>query len=109
MQPEFGRYNLLRPKSHKSSCPSKLKKLFVRSNSSVTGMFESEHPPLDIGIQREDDGTVTMRFPKPEQSPLDRDYTYTITPDGHGILTDCRVQARQHPGISPAAAPRTDA
>ena len=67
----------------------------VRTNSYVTGITESEHSPLDIDIRREDNGNVTMRFFKPESSPLDMDYTYTITPDGHGTLTACRIQARQ--------------
>ena len=67
----------------------------VRSNSSATGIFESEHSPLDIDIRREENGNITMRYYKPEQSPLDIDYTYTITPDGHGVLTACRMQARQ--------------
>ena len=67
----------------------------VRSNSPVTGIFESEHSPLDIDIRREENGNITMRFYKPEQSPLDIDYTYTITPDGQGRLKACRIQARQ--------------
>lgn len=66
----------------------------VRSNSSMTGVFESEHSPLDIDVRREENGNVTMRFYKPEASPLDIDYTYTITPDGRGVLTACRMQAR---------------
>lgn len=66
----------------------------VRSNSSMTGVFESEHSPLDIDVRREANGNVTMRFHKPEASPLDIDYTYTITPDGRGVLTACRMQAR---------------
>lgn len=65
----------------------------VRSNSSMTGVFESEHSPLDIDVRREENGNVTMRFHKPEGSPLDMDYTYTITPDGRGVLTACRIQA----------------
>ncbi len=73
----------------------------VRSNSSATGIFESEHSPLDIDIRREENGNITMRYYKPEQSPLDIDYTYTITPDGHGVLTACRMQARQ-PAPQPA-------
>lgn len=67
----------------------------VRSNSPVTGIFESEHSPLDIDIRREENGNITMRFYKPEQSPLDIDYTYAITPDGQGRLKACRIQARQ--------------
>ena len=80
----------------------------VRSNSSATGIFESEHSPLDIDIRREANGNVTMRFYKPEQSPLDVDYTYTVTPDGHGVLTACRIQARQQPTAQPEA-PRAEA
>lgn len=74
----------------------------VRSNSPVTGIFESEHSPLDIDIRREEDGSITMRFYKPEQSPLDIDYTYTVTPDGQGMLTACRIQARQSAAGQPA-------
>ena len=81
----------------------------VRSNSPATGIFESEHSPLDIDIQREANGNITMRFHKPEQSPLDMDYTYTITPDGHGTLTACHIQARQQPDAQPAEAPRAEA
>ena len=81
----------------------------VRSNSPATGIFESEHSPLDIDIRREENGNVTMRFYKPEQSPLDIDYTYTITPDGHGTLTSCRIQARQQSDAQPAETPRTEA
>ncbi len=66
----------------------------VRSNSHFTGIFESEHSPLDVDVRREENGNVTMRFHKPASSPLDMDYTYTITPDGRGTLTDCRIQAR---------------
>ena len=75
----------------------------VRSNSPVTGIFESEHSPLDIDIRREENGNVSMRFYKPEQSPLDIDYTYTITPDGQGRLTACRIRARQPADPQPAA------
>lgn len=66
----------------------------VRSNSPVTGIFESEHSPLDIDVRREDNGDVTLRFYKPDASPLDIDYTYTITPDGQSRLTACHMQAR---------------
>lgn len=66
----------------------------VRSNSSVTGIFESEHSPLDIDVRRQADGSVTMRFFKPDASPLDIDYTYTVMPDGSSRLTACRMQAR---------------
>ncbi len=77
----------------------------VRSNSSMTGVFESEHSPLDIDVRREENGNVTMRFYKPEASPLDVDYTYTITPDGRGVLTACRMQARNpQPAQAQAAA-----
>ena len=78
--------------------------LLVRSSSPATGIAESEHSPLDIDIRREENGNITMRFHKPDQSPLDMDYTFTITPDGHGVLTDCRIQARQQ-----AAAPAAEA
>lgn len=74
----------------------------VRSNSPVTGIFETEHSPLDIDIRREENGNVTMRFYKPEQSPLDIDYTYTVTPNGQGTLTACRIQARQPAAPQPA-------
>ena len=74
----------------------------VRTNSPVTGIAESEHSPLDIDIRREENGNVTMRFHKPDNSPLDVDYTYTITPDGRGVLTACRIQARA--AAQPAAA-----
>lgn len=66
----------------------------VRTGSPVTGIAESEHSPLDIDIRREENGNVTMRFHKPEASPLDIDYTFTITPDGQSTLTACRIQAR---------------
>ena len=36
-----------------------------------------------------------MRYHTPLQSPLDADFTYTVTPDGQGVLTACRMQARQ--------------
>lgn len=74
----------------------------VRLNSSITGVFETEHSPLDIDVRKEENGDITMRFYKPEQSPLDIDYTYTITPDGQGRLTACRIQARQPAGSQPA-------
>lgn len=66
----------------------------VRTSSPVTGIIRTEHSPLDIDIRREDNGNVTMRFYTPASSPLDLDYTYTITPDGHGRMTACRIQAR---------------
>ena len=50
-----------------------------------------------------ENGNVSMRFYKPEQSPLDIDYTYTITPDGQGRLTACRIRARQPADPQPAA------
>lgn len=67
----------------------------VRTGSPVTGIAESEHSPLDIDIRREENGNVTMRYHKPEASPLDIDYTFTITPDGQSTLTACRMQARR--------------
>lgn len=66
----------------------------VRSNSAVLGVFELEHSPLDIDVRRQADGSVTMRFFKPDASPLDMDYTYTVMPDGSSRLTACRMQAR---------------
>ena len=67
----------------------------VRTGSPVTGIAESEHSPLDIDIRREENGNVTMRFHKPDASPLDIDYTFTITSDGQSTLTACRMQARR--------------
>ena len=85
----------------------------VRNASALTGIFETEHSPMDIDIRREANGNITMRFYKPAQSPLDMDYTYTITPDGRATMTACRIQARQpapqQPADAPAAAQPTDA
>ncbi len=67
----------------------------VRNASPVTDIAESEHSPVDIDIRREANGNVTIRYYKPPQSPLDIDYTFTITPDGQATLTACRIQARQ--------------
>lgn len=67
----------------------------VVSLSHLTGVKLDEHSPLDIDIRREANGNVTMRYHTPPQSPLDADYTYTVTPDGRGVLTACRMQARQ--------------
>ena len=67
----------------------------MRSISHMTGVTQNEHSPLDIDIRREDNGNITMRYHTPPQSPLDADFTYTITPDGQGVLTACRMQARQ--------------
>lgn len=67
----------------------------VRTLSHLTGVLQDEHSPLDIDIRREANGDVTMRYHTPPQSPLDADFTYTITPDGQGVLTACRMQARQ--------------
>lgn len=63
--------------------------------SHLTGVLQDEHSPLDIDIRREANGDVTMRYHTPPQSPLDADFTYTVTPDGQGVLTACRMQARQ--------------
>lgn len=63
--------------------------------SNQTGVLLDEHSPLDIDIRREASGDVTMRYHTPPQSPLDADFTYTVTPDGRGVLTACRMQARQ--------------
>lgn len=67
----------------------------VRTLSHLTGVLLDEHSPLDIDIRREANGDVTMRYHTPPQSPLDADFTYTVTPDGQGVLTACRMQARQ--------------
>lgn len=67
----------------------------VRTLSDRTGVLLDEHSPLDIDIRREANGDVTMRYHTPPQSPLDADFTYTVTPDGRGVLTACRMQARQ--------------
>ena len=67
----------------------------MRSVSLMTGVLQDEHSPLDIDIRREGNGNVTMRYHTPPQSRLDADFTYTITPDGQGVLTACRMQARQ--------------
>lgn len=67
----------------------------VRTLSHLTGVLQDEHSPLDIDIRRETNGDVTMRYHTPPQSPLDADFTYTVTPDGQGVLTACRMQARQ--------------
>lgn len=67
----------------------------VRTLSNRTGVLQDEHSPLDIDIRREANGDVTMRYHTPPQSPLDADFTYTVTPDGQGMLTACRMQARQ--------------
>ena len=77
----------------------------VRNASPVTGIAESEHSPVDIDIRREANGNITMRFYKPAQSPLDMDYTFTVTPDGRATLTACRIQARQPAPQQPADAP----
>ena len=85
----------------------------VRNASPVTGIAESEHSPMDIDIRREANGNITVRYYKPPQSPLDIDYTFTITPDGRATMTACRIQARQpapqQPADAPAAAQPTDA
>lgn len=67
----------------------------VRTLSHLTGVLQDEHSPLDIDIRREANGDVTMRYHTPPQSPLDADFTYTVTPNGQGVLTACRMQARQ--------------
>lgn len=67
----------------------------VRTLSHLTGVLQDEYSPLDIDIRREANGDVTMRYHTPPQSPLDADFTYTVTPDGQGVLTACRMQARQ--------------
>ena len=56
----------------------------VRTLSHLTGVLQDEHSPLDIDIRREANGDVTMRYHTPPQSPLDADFTYTVTPDGQG-------------------------
>lgn len=66
----------------------------VRTGTPVTGIAESEHSPLDIDVRRQTDGSVTMRFHKPDASPLDVDYTFIVMPDGSSRLTACRMQAR---------------
>lgn len=67
----------------------------MRTVSQITGVLQDEHSPLDIDVHREANGNVTMRYHTPLQSRLDANYTYTITPDGQGVLTACRMQARQ--------------
>ena len=67
----------------------------MRSVSQITGVLQDEHSPLDIDVRREVNGNVTMRYHTPLQSRMDADFTYTITPDGQGVLTACRIQARQ--------------
>lgn len=79
--------------------------IVMRSFSPITGFARSEHSGIDIDIRREDNGNVTMRFHTPEASPLDMDYTYTITPDGVGLLTACRAQPRPERAQGAAAQP----
>ena len=66
----------------------------LRITSAATGIMRDEHSSIDIDVRRLDDGSITMRYHTPENSPLDADYTYTITPDGRAAMTSFRMQAR---------------
>ncbi len=68
--------------------------ILMSTTSMVTGVVRDEHSPIDIDIRRQDDGSVTMRYHTPESSPLDADYSYTITPDGRASMTSFRMQVR---------------
>ena len=75
----------------------------VRSLSAATGVFQDEHSPLDIDVRRLENGDVSLRYRKPENSPLEIDYTYVVRPDGNAVMTDCLMRAR--PARPEAAAP----
>ena len=68
--------------------------MVLKTLGAKTGVKQSEHSPIDIDIRRQEDGSVTMHFHTPENSPLDADYSYTIAPNGKATLTSFRLQAR---------------
>ncbi len=68
--------------------------IIMRVTSAATGAVQDEHSPIDVDVRRQTNGDVTLRFHTPPSSRLDADYTFTITPDGKGTLTDFRMQAR---------------
>ena len=72
--------------------------MVLKTLGAKTGVKQSEHSPIDIDIRRQEDGSVTMRFHTPENSPLDADYSYAIAPDGKAVMTSFRMQARQVDG-----------
>jgi hypothetical protein len=66
----------------------------VRSVSAATGVFHDEHSPLDVDVRRLENGNVSLRYRKPENSPLEVDYTYVVRPDGNAVMTDFLMRAR---------------
>ncbi|MBO4317739.1 MAG: hypothetical protein J5855_05645 [Mailhella sp.] len=75
----------------------------LRMTSAVTGIYVDEHSPIDIDVRRQADGIVTMRYHTPAASPLDIDYTCTVTPDGRGAITDFRMVPRPDAPPAPPA------
>ncbi|MBO4318001.1 MAG: hypothetical protein J5855_06985 [Mailhella sp.] len=72
--------------------------MLLRVTSDVTGIYVDEHSPIDIDVRRQAGGSVTMRYHTPAASPLDVDYTCTVSPDGRASITDFRMQARSAAG-----------
>ena len=54
-----------------------------------------EHSPVNLHIRKEANGDVTMRFTTPPGTTINMDFTYTVAPDGRGILSQCSVQQGQ--------------
>ncbi len=68
--------------------------ILLRVTSAAAGVECDEHSPVDIDVRRMDDGSVSMRYHTPANSPLDADYSYIIAPDGRATMTSFRMQAR---------------
>ena len=66
----------------------------MRSVGYATGVDLDEHSPIDISIRKEENGSISMRFKTPDASPANLDYTYTVAPDGRGVLAACTMQKR---------------
>ena len=68
----------------------------IRSDPNLAPINQlTEHSPVNLHIRKETNGDVTMRFTTPPGTTINMDFTYTVPPDGKGMLTQCSVQQGQ--------------
>ncbi len=77
--------------------------LLLRRTSGATGTYVGEHSPVDIDVRGQADGSVTMRFHTPADSPMDADYTCTVAPSGRASITSFRMVPRPPAPPAPPA------
>ncbi len=74
--------------------------MLLRISTAAVGTYVDEHSPVDIDVRGQADGSVTMRFHTPDNSPVDVEYTCTVAPDGRASVTGLHMV--QRPDAPPA-------